>query len=528
MNIVDWLVIGIYLSGMIGLSVFLGRNQSNEEDYYIGGRKLPWLALGISTMATQTSAISFISKPAFVALRPGGGLTWLQYELAVPLAIIAVLVFLVPFFRKLELLSVYEYLELRFNAAVRYLVSLIFLISRGLAAGVVVYTTAIVLSVCLEIPLWITILIIGVITIIYDTIGGMPAVVYSDVIQMSILLSGIILCIVYAANSTGGLEAVFTAFPSERLNTLDLRSGLGDGSPVPFWGFLTGGFFLFFSYYGTDQSQVQRQLSAESTDDARKSIIFNGFSRFPLTLLYMLLGMSVWAVYQISPELQASVPRDQPDSLIPRYILLYLPGGIRGILFAAILAAAMSSLDSVLNSLSASTMRDFIRPGHQQASAKLRLSKLVTVCWGIIITGFAFLVSHISHTVIEAINMIGSVFYGPILASFLVGILSKRVNAAGIFSGILAGVSGNLILWIFAAEIHWMWWNVSGCLVTVALTFAVSLVKTEPRLSSAEKYMLRWDDILKNERPWIPVYLSLICYFVLMLSLLIFISRLAS
>ena len=136
MNSLDWSIIITYLCAMIGLSIFLGRNQSNEEDYFVGGRKLSWWAVGISTMATQTSAISFISIPAFVALREGGGLTWLQYELAVPLAIILVMVFLIPFFRKLQLVSVYEYLEWRFGPSVRYLVSGVFLVSRGLATGV--------------------------------------------------------------------------------------------------------------------------------------------------------------------------------------------------------------------------------------------------------------------------------------------------------------------------------------------------------------------------------------------------------
>jgi SSS family solute:Na+ symporter len=272
---------------------------------------------------------------------------------------------------------------------------------------------------------------------------------------------------------------------------------------------------------------VQRQLSAESTDDARRSIIFNGFFRFPLTLLYMLLGISVWAVYQISPEFQALVPQDHPDYLVPRYIMLYLPTGLRGILFAAILAAAMSSLDSVLNSLSAATMQDFIRPNFQKGAQNLRLSKLVTVCWGIVITGFAFFVGSISHTVIEAINMIGSVFYGPILAAFLTGILLKKVNARGIFSGIIAGVSGNLILWIFAGQINWMWWNVFGCLVTVAITYMVSILKKKSGTAPVEKYMLRRADIFKAERTWMPVYLLLIFYFILMLAFLIVISRLA-
>src|SRR5210317_1546434 len=203
MNSFDWFIIIAYLCSMIGLSIYLGKGQSNEEDYFVGGRKLSWWAVGLSTMATQTSAISFISIPAFVALKEGGGLTWLQYELAVPLAIILVMAFLIPFFRRLKLVSVYEYLEWRFGSSVRYLVSGVFLVSRGLATGVGVYASGIVLAVCLEIPLWSTILIIGVVTVIYDTIGGITAVVYSDVIQMVVLLSGIITCIVFAAGIVG-------------------------------------------------------------------------------------------------------------------------------------------------------------------------------------------------------------------------------------------------------------------------------------------------------------------------------------
>lgn len=528
MTTLDWIVILTYLLGMIGLGFILGKKHTSEEDYYLGGRRLSWWAVGISTMATQTSAISFISKPAFVALRPGGGLTWLQYELAVPLAMVVVLMFLAPLFRKLELVSVYEYLERRFNPSIRYLVSLLFLLSRGLAAGVVVYTTAIVLAVCLGIPLWFTILIIGLVTIVYDTFGGMPAVVYSDVIQMAILLGGVIVCILYAVNHVGGFGTIITVMPAERLNTLDLSTGVNDGSYVPFWGFLIGGFFLFISYYGTDQSQVQRQLSAKSINDVRKSLLFNGFSRFPLTVLYMLLGIAVWGVYHVSPELQAAVPDDHPDYLVPLYILLYLPAGIRGLLFASILAAAMSSLDSVLNSLSASTVRDFLRPNKLSDSGKLRLSKWVTMAWGVVITAFAFIAENISATVIETINMIGSVFYGPILAAFLAGILVRRVTSRGIFAGIISGIGLNLALWFFAPGIHWMWWNVIGCLVTIVLTYAISLLRVEAQPPDLGKYTLRWSDILKNERSWFSTYLSLAIYFVLMLAILIFISELVS
>ena len=514
----DGSIIVVYLLGMVGLSVYLGRGQSSEEDYYVGGRSLPWWAIGLSTMATQTSAISFISVPAFVALRPDGGLTWLQYELAVPLAIILVMVLFLPFFRRLRLVSVYEYLELRFSPAVRYAVSAIFLLSRGLSTGVAVYATAIVLSVCLETPLWSTILIIGVVTLVYDTIGGISVVVYSDVIQMTILLVGILLCVFYAVGDAGGLEAVLRAFPEERLRAFEPTTGLGDGGTVPFWAFLIGGFFLYASYYGTDQSQVQRELSAPSEDETRLSLLFNGVARFPLTALYAAMGMAVGAVYVLSPDLRTAVPHDQPDYLVPQFIRMYLPPGVRALLFAAILAAAMSSLDSALNSLSAATMRDFVDPLRKASSRIVLWSKLTTVVWGVLITAFAFLVGRISETIIESINMIGSAFFGPILAAFLVGVLSGKVTAPAILFGILAGVGLNLILWLGFPAVHWMWWNCFGCLTAVFTAFVISRLSTPVRPKLVHRYTLRGTGLLRDERRWLPAYLFLVLYFVLMLA----------
>jgi len=521
MNLFDWIIIGLYLSGMIGLSVFLGRGQESQEDYYVGGRNLPWWAVGISTMATQTSAISFISIPAFVALKEGGGLTWLQYELAVPLAMIFVMVFLIPFFRKLELVSVYEYLEHRFGPGVRTFLSAVFLVSRGLGTGVGVYASGIVLAVCLGIPLWATIILIGVVTVIYDTIGGMTAVVYSDVIQMVVLLGGLVLCIVYAAVEVGGMGVVFDSLEPSRWQALDLSTGLGDGSETPFWGFLVGGFFLYASYYGADQSQVQRELSAPTLADTKRSLIFNGLARFPLTMLYILLGLAAGAAYAHSAELRAAVPSDDLDFLIPQFVLQNLPVGLRAVLFAAILAAAMSSLDSALNSLSAATMRDFVERGRKLSEAKmLRLSKITTVLWGVGITGFAFLVGGISDTVIEGINKIGSAFYGPILASFLLGVMSKRANSAGIISGVVAGVLFNLILWIFAPGIFWMWWNLTGLVVTLVVNAVVSRLTTPPTEDQIKRYTLSGTGLLAKEKSWIPVYGALFGYFVFIVAAL--------
>ena len=198
MTSLEWGIIAIYMGSMIALSVFLGRGQKNKDDYYVGGRNLPWWAVGISTMATQSGAISFISIPAFVALKEGGGLRVVQYEFAVPLTVIFVMIFFIPLFGMLKLITVYEYLEMRFNSATRNFLSAVFLLSRGLATGVGLYAVALVLSLILEISLIATIVLIGIITLIYDTIGGMKAVVYSDVVQLAVMLSGIGICCYYA------------------------------------------------------------------------------------------------------------------------------------------------------------------------------------------------------------------------------------------------------------------------------------------------------------------------------------------
>ncbi len=528
MTSLDWIIIAFYLVGMIALSIYIGRDQKDAADYYVGGRNVPWWALGISTMATQTSANSFIGIPAYVALAVGGGLAWLQYELAVPLAMIFILVFLLPFFRKLRLVTVYEYLQYRFGSGTRYFLSAVFLIARGVGTAAGVYAGSIVISVCLGISGHMAILLMGTFGIIYDTIGGIKMVICSDVIQMVLLFAGLISCIWCVAIAVGGWEPMLTSLSAERWRALQFTSGIGESSNgTPFWAFLLGGFFLYCSYYGVDQTQAQRALSSPSIEDTKRAMIFNGLARFPLTVLYLMLGIAGAAAYAHIPSIRSAVPLDRPDYLVPEIIMQLLPSGLRALLLASLLAASMSGLDSALNSLSAVTVEDFIkRKVNLNDRQLLRVGKITTAMWGVIISIFALFITK-DTPVVVTINRIGSAFYGPILATFVMGVLSKRVNGRGIVTGVLAGVGLNIFFWLSNAPLHWMWWNLIGFFVTVLVAYPISFFSERPSLEVVQKYTLRGSGILSQQKGWIGAYMGLFSYFVFILSVTIALTLIA-
>ncbi|OGB04301.1 MAG: hypothetical protein A3E25_21400 [Burkholderiales bacterium RIFCSPHIGHO2_12_FULL_69_20] len=481
MTALDWLVISAYLAGTLGLSAWLARQQATADDYYVGGRKLPWWALALSILATQSSANSFLGIPAYVALVPGGGLNWLQYELMLPLAMVVVMLVLAPVLRGLGVISVYEYLERRFDRPTRLVLSAVFLLSRGLATGVALYAAGLVVQVCTGWPLAWSIVLMGVITVAYDTLGGMRAVVWTDVVQMAVLLGGIVLCGSIAWQLAGGGAAIVAAHAPERLAAVQWAHGLGDGARAPLWGFVAGGLVLYIAYYGVDQSQAQRLLSATDVRAAQRALVFNGLARFPLTLLYAGLGLAIGAVALQDETLRAAVPPGRPDLLVPRFIELHLPAGLRGLLVAAILAAAMSSLDSALNSLSAATLRDFVQPRLRNVGQALLASRLVTLVWGVLIVAFALVVGDMATSVVEGINRVGALFYGPLLAAFGCGILDRRARGPAVLVGVVAGLGTNLALaQILGPALFWMWWNVSGLVVAVVLTWTVSRLLAPP------------------------------------------------
>lgn len=477
MNSLDYFVIALYLVGILSLGFFL-KNQSSDNDYFLGGKQLGWFPLALSTMATQLSAISFISAPAFVGLREGGGLQWLSYEFAVPLAMLAVLFVIMPTFYKNGVISIYDYLERRFDRSTRMLVSILFQFVRAFSTGIMIYATSIILESVIGIPFWQSVLVIGVITMVYSLQGGMKAVVYGDAIQMILIVFGLILCGVFAIQELGGVDAFLSKVDPNRLNAIKSDSLGFSGDGFGLFPMIFGGFILYVSYYGCDQTQAQRTLSAKNYFDIRKLLVANGILRFPITMLYCLVGLAIGVVAKTSPEFLAKIPLDRPDYMMPLYILEYLPHGVIGLLLVALLAAAMSSLSSALNSLAAVTVKDLETLGIKPSNSEKDIvwARWAAFFWGILTLIFSAFAGNIAPTVIEAINKVGSALYGPILGVFLIGFQSKHLKGGSVKAGMLAGLAVNLTLWILAPQVFWMWWNLIGLVVTFAVAFMYQLI----------------------------------------------------
>ena len=481
LTLLDWSVVSLYLAALIGVSVFIGKSQKGEVDYFLGGRGISSIAIALSIIATQCGSVSIISAPAFVALNERGGLLWLQYELAVPLAMIVLMVFFIPLFYRLQITTVYEYLEKRFSYSVRCIVSGFFQLSRGLATGVAIYAVSIVTSVCFGLPLWLTIILTGLISTVYTLIGGIKAVIYTDALQIIILWVSVFICLGFGLSLIEDWAGMAALLSTADLKAVDVQHhGFGDGETFSFLPMVLGGLFLYVSYYGCDQSQVQRVLWSPSIEESNRSLFLNGLLRFPLVASYCLLGVFMIVFLDQNPDFKASLPQGHYDYLLPLFIVNYLPHGIIGFVLVGIFAAAMSSLDSAINSLSAATLKDLGEnlPSVKEAIQKrfIFYSRLTTFVWGALCTVFAYLVGGISTTVIEGINMIGSVFYGPFLAVFILGLLTRSATSSGVISGLFLGIFGNVLCWLFFPGISWLWWNVLGCIIALIVGIVISLL----------------------------------------------------
>ncbi len=523
MNLLDYGIVLLYFVMMIWLGFKFKKSEKNTE-YFLGGKGFGWFSLCMSTMATQLSVISFVSAPAFVGLRAGGGMQWLTFEFGVPLAMIILIAFIAPALYKSSVVSAYAFLEKRFNSSSRLLLSSVFLISRAFATSVTVYAVSLILMSILQLSFMQTILIISLVTILYSLEGGMKAIVYSEVAQMIIKVLGIFIIIYYGLKEIGGWDTFIQNVDTKRLEVLRFRNTGFDNQEFGFWPMLFGGIFLYCAYYGTDQSQVQRILSAKDEKTVKKLLLFNGLFRFPITLSYCFGGLILGTLVSLNGDFASKIPIEKPDLMIPVFITNYLPHGVIGVIIVAIIAAAMSAYSSNINSLAAVTMEDFLSKKMEIPVNKyVTYSKVAALVWGLITLVLAFFMGDIAKTVIEAINKIGSVFYGPVVCMFLLAIFTKNIQAKSANTGVVFGVVLNLILWIFFKNIFWFWWNVIGAVTTflVAIFCHYFVYKTD---SVQNTYVVANPTFKKAI--WTKETAILFFYFVLIFSFCYFLTSL--
>jgi SSS family transporter len=466
----DLAILFVYLASVVLLSYVFARRQRTGDDYFLAGRRMGGTTLALSILANQASAVSLVGAPAFVALREGGGLRWLQYELGLPLAMLALVVLLLPALRSVPGSSIYRYAERRFGPGTRRLLAAAFLLTRGLSLGVILYASSLVVSEALGWRVVPSLLAVGLFSVAYTSLGGIVADIWTDVVQLALLWGGTLLAAADVIAERG--PALLRVAAAARARTLVFdATGLGDGATFAFWPMLLGGVFLYMSYYGCDQSQAQRLLTARSEAEARKALVLNGLLRFPLVVSYCGLGLLLAGLLATDPAFAALMAGRRPDALVPVFLSSWLPTGPRGLLLAAILAAAMSSIDSALNSLAAITLEDVLdRPPETQS---VWLGRFTALGWGLfaVLSGLAFAKGEAG--ILEGINQIGSAFYGPILAVFLIGVLAPAVRGRGAAAGLVAGVLGNVCLWRFAPGVSWLWWNPIGLVVAAGVALAI-------------------------------------------------------
>ncbi|MGH7546881.1 MAG: sodium:solute symporter family transporter [Gemmatimonadales bacterium] len=371
----------------------------------------------------------------------------------------------------------------------------------------ILYASSLVLGEALGWPTDRALLLVGIAAVLYTSLGGIVADIWSDVLQLALLWGGTLVAAVDVAVGTG--LPVVTALPAARARTLvPEATGLGDGATFALWPMLFGGLFLYLSYYACDQSQAQRLLAARDDTQARRALVLNGLLRFPLVLTYCGFGLLLAGLLVVDPRLPAALEGRPADALVPVFITTYLPPGLRGLLLAAILAAAMSSIDSALNSLAAVTLDDVA--GRDPARQSVWLGRLTSLAWGAFAVGSGMLFARTGAGVLELVNQVGSAFYGPVLAVFSLGALTRGTTSRGALLGLAAGLGTNLVLARFAPGVSWLWWNPAGFLATVS----VALALRDGPLG------LRWPGWPGRETRW------LVAAFVSMLALLAALPRL--
>lgn len=569
MSTLDWIVLVVTLLGIIAYGLYKSRTTRNLEGYFLSNRSLPWGLVLLSIMGTQASAITFLSAPGQAYTE---GMGFVQYYFGLPLAMIVISLFFVPVYRKLKVYTAYEFLETRFDGKTRTLTSFLFLLSRGLSTGLSVLAPSIILSSLLGWNIYWTNIFMGGLLIIYTMSGGAKAVAYTQQLQLIIIFTGMFLAgymlVRMLPDNVGFIDSLRVSGKLGRLNVIDTgisKEGIDWSGKYNLLSGIVGGFFLALSYFGTDQSQVGRYLTAKSLRESRMGLIMNGFVKVPMQFLILLIGVLVFTFYQfnkaplfyndvqvkkilnsplrdsfllaeksynllaekkqsavtgyisaadagdkkvsglMADSLQAlqaqsdsirkqvktwigskAVGGDSKDTdyIFLRFVVDYLPAGLVGLLIAIIFLASWGSIAAAINSLASCSMVDFHKRFTKKdecAEAEYRLSKWYTVGWGIFSIVVAMFAYNIGNSLIEAVNILGSLFYGVILGVFVIALFFKKItNGHAVFwAAVLAElvvIAVYLLVQFNVFALGFLWLNPVGVIGVVLFTLLLNTV----------------------------------------------------
>lgn len=475
---IDITVFAAYLLGTVAIGVSVSRGQKDLGEYLLAGRSMGRVVLGMTILAALFSGITFLAAPSEGY---ANGLAFflvnLGFFVATPLTTLLIL----PFFYQSRFFTAYQYLEERFSVQVRTLASASFLARILLWLALATYAPALALEQVTGLPLWFTILCTGILTTFYTTIGGMRAVIWTDMMQLIVLFGGqVVIMITAILHVPGGLGQVVAV--AREHGKFELSLSLDPTVRVTLWGLLIGSIFMHLVQMATDQVSVQRYLTAKNLKEAQQGLWLKLWLVLPVTAVFYGTGVVLFAFYQIHGDPLASGQIRKADQILPYFAITELPAGFPGLFIAAIYAASMSTVSAGINSLTSASLVDFYQrlwPGADLSeTSQLRLARRMTIIYGALVIALAFLVQHLG-TLLEASNAVIGLVGGPLLGLFLLGILSRRATARGALIGWLAGVA--LLLPIgFASEVSFLWYAMIGCLATMAVGYLASLFEPPP------------------------------------------------
>ena len=538
MSYQDWAVLIITLSGIIIYGVYKSRTTKNLDGYFLSNRDMPWYLVLLSIMGTQASAITFISAPGQAYT---DGMRFVQYYFGLPLAMIVICIVFVPVFNRLKVYTAYEFLEKRFDLKTRTLTSFLFQISRGLSTGISIYAPSLILSSLLGWNIYYTNIIMGGMLIIYTVTGGARAVAHTQKLQLIIIITGMViagyLVVHLMPSGVGFIDALHLGGKNGKMNIItsgQTATGFDWKDKYNIWSGVIGGFFLALSYFGTDQSQVGRYLTAKNNKQSKLGLLMNGIVKVPMQFLILMLGVLVFSFYQYNKapihfnqtqiekakgtsyknelnQLESTYAKLAPDDNVQkskikteysavlsnalpgedvndtnyiflRFVIDYLPKGLVGLLIAVIFLAAWGSIAAALNSLASCTVVAIHKKYFKKEltdKEDYRISKFYSFCWGVFCILVAEFASNLGNSLIETVNILGSLFYGVILGIFMIAFWFKPIKANALF--VSAIISEIFIIIIYKADvISFLWLNVIGAILVILIGFLLQpFVKTK-------------------------------------------------